>query len=143
MITINIHDFRWRKFKKPILKNTKKILQIMKCSNPIIYINLLNDREMQLVNNNQRNKNVPTNIISLSTGFNNNLLGEVFLSFETIKKEFLENKTKDKNMMNYIKYLLIHGILHLLGYDHTNDQDTLRMEDIESFVLNTLTKTKL
>ena len=69
--------------------------------------------------------------------FNNkeNFLGEIFLSYETCKKEAEEFKISNKDR---IGHLVVHGTLHLLGYDHKTKKDEKKMVNIESKILNSL-----
>jgi len=64
------------------------------------------------------------------------LLGDVILAYETVKAEAeLENKPLD----NHISHLLLHGCLHLLGYDHETAADAAVMEALERDILADLT----
>ena len=62
-------------------------------------------------------------------------LGEIFLSYETCKKEAKKFKINNKDR---IGHLIVHGILHLLGYDHNTKIDEKKMISIESKILNSL-----
>ena len=64
-----------------------------------------------------------------------NFLGEIFLSYETCKKEAKKFKINNKDR---IGHLIVHGILHLLGYDHNTKIDEKKMISIESKILNSL-----
>lgn len=59
-------------------------------------------------------------------------LGDVAIAFETCKRE-AEDLGKD--MPDHVMHLLVHGILHLLGYDHIRDQDATLMETLETQIL--------
>lgn len=59
-------------------------------------------------------------------------LGDVAIAFETCKRE-AEDLGKD--MPDHVMHLLVHGILHLLGYDHIRDQDATLMEGLETQIL--------
>ncbi|MFY0596358.1 MAG: rRNA maturation RNase YbeY [Cognatishimia sp.] len=59
-------------------------------------------------------------------------LGDIAISYETCAREAIEaGKTFD----DHVTHLLVHGILHLLGYDHIRDQDATLMEALESKIL--------
>ena len=63
------------------------------------------------------------------------LLGDVFVALETTRREAaLENKT----FKNHLTHLIVHGFLHLLGYDHQTDSEGDRMEALERRILNVL-----
>jgi probable rRNA maturation factor len=60
------------------------------------------------------------------------VLGDVFLAFETVDQEAREQR---KPFADHLSHLVIHGVLHLLGYDHLTDADADRMERLESDIL--------
>lgn len=62
-------------------------------------------------------------------------LGDIALAFETCQREALD---AGKSLNDHLTHLLIHGLLHLLGYDHTRDQDATLMEGIETRALASL-----
>lgn len=59
-------------------------------------------------------------------------LGDIALAFETCKAEA---EAQQKSFANHVTHLVLHGTLHLLGYDHENDADAARMEALEVEVL--------
>lgn len=70
--------------------------------------------EMQKINKTFRNKNKPTDILSFASA-DRNSLGELLICPEIIKKQAKQQK---HTFNDELQYMLIHGILHLLGYDH-------------------------
>jgi len=60
------------------------------------------------------------------------LLGDVILAQETIEREA---KAQDKTFNDHMTHLLVHGFLHLVGYDHMNDEDAEDMENMERKIL--------
>lgn len=115
-----------------------------------VSILLTNDEEISILNKNYRNKDKPTNVLSfpnLSLEEIQNLhkqspypimLGDIALAFETIL-----NEAKDENKIfsNHFYHLIVHGMLHLLGYDHENDTDAELMQEKEIEILKTLNVT--
>ena len=93
---------------------------------------LADDKFLKKLNTNFLNKKKATNVLSFS---NDNFLGEVFLSYETCLKEAIKFKIPNKDRVGH---LIVHGILHLLGYDHKTKLEEKKMEDIESKILNSL-----
>ena len=103
---------------------------------------LTDDEEVQTLNRDYRNKDKPTNVLSfpqidweepeddLALPFCN--LGDVIMAFETIEREA---KEQDKTIENHFLHLLVHGILHLLGYDHIEDDEAEEMEALEIKIL--------
>ena len=59
-------------------------------------------------------------------------LGDIAIAFETCQREADE---AGKSMADHVTHLLVHGILHLLGYDHIRDQDATLMEALETQIL--------
>lgn len=62
-------------------------------------------------------------------------LGDIAISYDTCAREASE---AGKPMEDHVTHLMVHGFLHLLGYDHTNDADAALMEGIETEILATL-----
>lgn len=99
------------------------------------------DAEIRQLNARWRDKDSATNVLSfpaetLAPGdVPGAFLGDIALAFETVTREAaLEGKPFD----HHLSHLLVHGILHLLGYDHEDDDQATVMEDLERAVLNDL-----
>lgn len=110
------------------------------------------DAEVAGLNSQWRGKDGPTNVLSFPAGDDeefkedceevgdvmdadggaDRVLGDVILAFETIAREAEE---QGKTFRNHTAHLLVHGVLHLLGYDHQTDEEAEQMETIESRVL--------
>lgn len=63
------------------------------------------------------------------------LLGDVVLAFETISQEA---KDQGKRLSDHTVHLVVHGVLHLLGFDHDQDAKAARMEGLEADILENL-----
>lgn len=101
-----------------------------------------NDAVIQTLNREYRYKDYPTNILSfafLDAKENPEnvamALGDLILAFETIAREAGEEK---KLLKDHITHLLVHGTLHLLGYDHETNDDASLMETTEIRILQGL-----
>ncbi len=94
---------------------------------------------VQNLNKTYRGKNKPTNVLSFpqdpDTGSKMINLGDVVLAYETVKKEA---NSQGKSFVDHVTHLLVHGILHLLEYDHENDEEAKEMESLEIRVLERL-----
>ena len=97
-----------------------------------------NDKTLQTLNLKWRSKDKPTNVLSfpgeeISPGQEAGMmLGDIAISLETADREAtLENK----NLDDHIIHLIVHGFLHLFGYDHENDAEADQMESLERKVL--------
>lgn len=62
-------------------------------------------------------------------------LGDIAIAWETCAREAAE---QDKLMVDHVTHLLVHGVLHLLGYDHVEDEDAALMEALEVRILASL-----
>lgn len=110
-----------------------------------ISILLTNDAQIQDLNRDYRNKDKPTNILSFPMDdlFNSALalpdqplmLGDLILAHETIWREA---HTENKKIHDHLTHLLVHGLLHLLGYDHINEKEAETMESLEINILKSL-----
>lgn len=92
------------------------------------------------LNGRYRNQDRPTNVLSFPAEDETlpgtpRLLGDVVLSHETIAREAC---AQDKAPADHLQHLCVHGVLHLLGYDHQNDADAAAMEALEIAILASL-----
>ena len=112
-----------------------------------VAVKLSDDGEVQDLNTNYRGKDKPTNVLSfpmvqpdLLQSLENSddgeaLLGDIILARETCAREA---EDKGVSMAQHATHLIAHGTLHLLGYDHENEPDAERMEELEVKALATL-----
>lgn len=99
----------------------------------IVFTN--NDKVHEL-NKDYRNKDKSTNILTFAfndDGSDNYMLGELFLAFDVIANEATE---QNKSFYDHCMHILIHGVLHLIGYDHIEDCDAEEMESLEIELLS-------
>ena len=80
-----------------------------------------------------RGRDAPTNVLSFQS--DPPLLGDIVLAHETV---FGEARAQGKLVADHISHLLVHGMLHLMGYDHQSEEDRLRMESLEIAILQEL-----
>ncbi len=81
----------------------------------------------------ERGAPIPGMIPQLPDGASHELeLGDIAIAFETCVREA---KDADKLFHDHVTHLLVHGTLHLLGFDHTNDPDAALMEGLETRIL--------
>jgi probable rRNA maturation factor len=102
------------------------------CHDSELSIVLLDDDDIQHLNCDYLSRDYPTNVLSFPMG-ERGLLGDVVISTETAQREARESGiTLDEEL----GVLLVHGILHLLGYDHEGlPEEAARMESKEQEVL--------
>ncbi|PZP84340.1 MAG: rRNA maturation RNase YbeY [Azospirillum brasilense] len=79
-----------------------------------VNIMLADDAQVQALNRDYRQKDKPTNVLSFPDGEDDHL-GDIAMAFETIAREAVEQQ---KPFEAHAQHLVVHGILHLLGYDH-------------------------
>jgi len=99
-------------------------------------IRLVNIDESQQLNHQYRHKNKPTNVLSfpfeVPDGIKLNLLGDLIICTSVVEQEA---KEQNKVLFDHWAHMVIHGCLHLLGYDHINDDDAQEMENLEVSIL--------
>ncbi len=82
-----------------------------------------------------RGKDEPTNVLSFPQGRAGPLLGDIILAAETVRSEAA---LAAKPLEDHIAHLVVHGFLHLLGYDHEDDAEAGKMEELERAALKRL-----
>ncbi len=96
------------------------------------------DARIRELNRQFRGKDQPTNVLSfpgpepLESAL---FLGDIALAFETIAREAQE---QGKSLQDHSRHMIVHGFLHLLGYDHEDDAEADEMEAVEIRVLRAL-----
>ena len=122
---------------KPILKKTQCLKWLMSVvdKNAEITIRIVDNDELQNLNNIYRKKKYPTNVLSFLVDDEVHLIGDIVLCAPVIEKEALE---QSKKLEAHYAHLIIHGALHLYGYDHENKKDADIMEAKEIKILTGL-----
>ena len=100
---------------------------------------LTNDAEQQELNRQWRGKDSSTNVLSFPQiepfGPVAGLLGDITLAHETLVREAEEQGV---SLADHFTHLVVHGFLHILGYDHLTDAEALQMESLETQILASL-----
>ena len=96
---------------------------------------LTDDKRMRALNRTYRGKDKPTNVLSFAALDTDRpmsampwLLGDVVLASGVIAREA---KARRKSLDHHLSHLAVHGVLHLLGYDHEQETDAEAMEALE------------
>jgi probable rRNA maturation factor len=90
------------------------------------------DKGVRVLNARDRKKDKPTNVLSYPSG-ERDFLGDMVLARQTVWREAREQR---KSPADHFVHLVVHGTLHLLGYDHeTGEADAERMEALERRIL--------
>ncbi len=104
-----------------------------------IVVRIVDEQESAELNQQYRHKSGPTNILSflvdLPEGIELDLLGDLVICAPVLEKEAIEQQ---KVLADHWAHIIIHGVLHLLGYDHIEDGEAELMESKEISILNTL-----
>lgn len=101
-----------------------------------ISILLSDDRHMRELNRRWRGRDAPTNVLSFPAVAGNIAaaasLGDIVLAYETAAREA---EDEGKRFEDHATHLLVHGFLHILGYDHRGAADAAAMEGLERDIL--------
>ena len=112
-----------------------------------IAVRLTSDEEVHALNFQYRQQDKPTNVLSFpmvqpdllealsNTDDGEVLLGDIVLAFETCTREAQQ---KGVPLTDHAAHLIVHGTLHLLGYDHMTDAEAEVMEDLERVAMASL-----
>ncbi|WNC71078.1 rRNA maturation RNase YbeY [Thalassotalea psychrophila] len=95
-------------------------------------IRLVESLESQQLNHQYRDKDKPTNVLSfpfeVPLGIELDLLGDLIVCADVVE---FEAKDQNKELFAHWAHMIIHGCLHLLGYDHITQDEAIEMEAIE------------
>ena len=99
-------------------------------------IRIINEQDSSYLNSTYRNKGGATNILSFpcesSAEIDIRILGDLAICQPVVAREAM---TQGKPYRSHFAHMIVHGVLHLLGYDHMVDKDAQEMEQIEIAVL--------
>ncbi len=121
---------------KPLNNKLNKVVSTIldqeKMSDCVINLRLLNNKEMKKLNMQFRQKDKTTNVLSfpnddISVKQTKNI-GDIAISVEYVKAEA---KKEGKTFDDHIIHMLAHGVYHILGYDHENNENAMIMENKE------------
>lgn len=102
-------------------------------------LRIVNKNEIQTLNKTYRHKDKPTNVLSFPfeapAQVQLPLLGDVVICHDVVLEEAHQQQ---KTIENHWAHMVIHGVLHLIGYDHMDDSEAQSMENLEIQILNKL-----
>ena len=128
-VSVISSDKKFKKFERKIKNTALKILKILKKASVSVEIYLINSQKMRFLNKKFRGKNKTTTILSFEESRN-------FISppskFRKIGEIYLNEETRDKKQETK---LLVHGLLHLFGYNHQKKNDRIKMERLENLII--------
>lgn len=129
---IIIEDYHWHR----IIPNLHHLLYRIYSVFPFSHQTTLcfaNDQRIKKLNYKFRNKNKATNVLTFEHADSQIFSGDIILALETIKREAQQQK---KSIHHHVTHLIIHGLLHLKGYDHIKCWEAKEMEMQESVLLH-------
>lgn len=101
-----------------------------------LVVRLVDEAESADLNLNYRHKAGPTNVLSFPfeppPGVRDSHLGDLVICVEVVRREAME---QGKPEADHWAHMLVHGVLHLLGYDHQDETEAERMESLERRIL--------
>ncbi|MGI9481307.1 MAG: rRNA maturation RNase YbeY [Hyphomicrobiales bacterium] len=108
-----------------------------------VAVRLANDDEVRQLNHEYRNKDAPTNVLSFESrvaadGWSAEMprpVGDIILGYGVVSREAAE---QGKSLESHLCHLIVHGVLHLVGYDHQDDMAADKMEELEVKILAAL-----
>lgn len=150
-IDLAIHTDNWEKAGAPekLLRELSEKAILASATTAKLYwpetaelsIVFTDDAEMTQINGEWRKLEKPTNVLSfpgddIQIGEpSGQMIGDIIFAFETVEREANE---QNKPFENHLTHLMVHGFLHLFGYDHIEDGEAEVMESLETKILATL-----
>lgn len=129
-VYVDVHDKRWDKYKIDFEKIANMVVGT-KYKNAEVSIVLVDDAEIHEINKTYRNVDRPTNVLSFELG-DDVLLGDIYISYDTVMREAKDGKI---SFHDHVAHMVVHGMFHLLGFDHMTDEEAILMEMKEIKVL--------
>ncbi len=133
----NFYNQKKYSFLKDIIEKTLKYLDI---KNSVFSIILTSDEKIKEINKNYRNIDKITDVISFAfedkmniKNDNIRVLGDIYISIPQMERQAKEYEHSEKRELSF---LTVHGLLHLLGYDHMNEKDEKIMFDLQRKILD-------
>ena len=144
LIRYNVDTKEWNKkfpkFKMYISRTVDETLKVIKNSSLDITVSffLTSNQHIKKLNHIYRNKNEPTNVLSFPMKIyyeGNYQLGDIVIASQALLKESAEKKI---TKYDYLCKITIHGMLHLLGYDHETELEYNQMNKFENKIFDNL-----
>ena len=148
-VNVEVNSKHWyekienpKKYFNKKLKKISKVIPRLQEKNIIFTILLTNSLNMKKLNKKFRNQNKSTDVLSFPFLSSNNLkfikqkklyIGDMATSYEIIN-----SRTKKNNFLLEFDKAWVHGLLHLIGYNHIKNQDYSKMNKIEKRILNSI-----
>ena len=131
-IFVNYDDARWEKYKIDFQRIASAAGPRRKDAE--VSITLVDDAMIHALNLQYRGMDKPTNVLSFELG-DDLLLGDIYISLDTVSREAA---ALGISVEEHTAHMVVHGMLHLQGYDHIEDSDASVMESREVKILKSL-----
>ena len=122
--------------KHKLIAAVEKFMHHLKVSDSELLIRIASVKEITSLNKKYRAKDKKTNVLAfvsdLPKEIKYNILGDIVICADVVAEEAIAN---DKSFTNHITHLALHGLLHLLGYDHKADIEAEKMQELEIALL--------
>ena len=144
-VYVNYEDSRWKKYNIDFDKIASAAISAGHKDSEVS-ITLVDDKQIHKLNKQYRGMDKPTNVLSFANiddcDFKDIIqqtsvveMGDIIIALQTMQQESSEKKI---SLHNHFCHLLTHGVLHLLGYDHIDDEEADLMERLEIEILQKL-----
>ncbi len=100
-----------------------------------ITVRLVDEAECAELNQQYRKRTGPTNVLSFAYTAGENLCGDIVICAAVVEREAAE---QHKDLQSHWAHMVIHGTLHLMGYDHTENNEAEEMEALECTLMHSL-----
>lgn len=147
LFNISVESESWEKYRSYLESDIDRVgrhvLEHLGVPSSDVEVSLLltDDSDMRRLNAEYRGIDKPTNVLSFEGDIPDStsqtlpcILGSIAISYETLDRE---SESQGKTFLNHLTHLIVHAMLHLLGYDHEkSEQNRGEMERIEKEILN-------
>ena len=137
-IEVLVEDNRWRRLRGVVRSASEAAELALKRgtrgrSRGSVTILLSGDARARKLNARFRGKDKPTNVLSFAPAISDGThLGDVVIAYGVTAREA---RASNKHLRDHLRHLVVHGVLHLLGYDHERPREAQKMERLEVSVL--------
>lgn len=135
-------DAAWEDIIRRVILKTSELYDL---NNAEVSVTVTDNEHIQAINREYRGKDMPTDVISFALnegdepevvdGPDINMLGDIIISVQRAGEQAEEY---GHSLAREIAFLTVHGMMHLLGYDHIEENDRLEMRQEEEYVLGKL-----
>ncbi len=132
-VFVNINDARWKKYRVDFSKIATAAAAGLS-DDAEVSITLTDDAEIHELNRKYRGMDRPTNVLSFELG-DDILLGDIYISLDTVMREAA---AAGISVAEHTAHMVVHGMLHLQGYDHIKDDEAAVMEGKEIQIMKKL-----